>query len=73
MRRLTYHVAIRAAIGIGRVQAWLAKEFRASTGWLELPWQLLALALWCPFRLVFLGLFRVSFALAEGLTLEERE
>lgn len=73
MRRVAYHIFINVALGLGHVQNALAREFRACDRLHHVPFAVLCLLLWLPFRAAFYGTFRVAFALADGLTIEQRE
>ncbi len=74
LRRASYHVAIRVALAHGLAQDAVAREFRASCKEAHhLPWAMFLLVLYLPLRAAFYGMFTLSFALADGLTVEQRE
>jgi hypothetical protein len=72
MRRAAYHVAIRVALVLGRIQVFLAKQFRSCHRPHHTPYALVMLLLWLPFRFAFVLSFRLAFALADGLPYEDR-
>ena len=47
------------ALPLGRIQAWAAREFRATTQGHQLPWKLFVFLVWLFIRPVF----RLTFAL----------